>query len=92
MFKICLNFPFQLFCALYRYTERTEVRPNEIWDEPLEEISKTSEALIPIDMEPVDGDFRSLCNKELHGRISHVVSPSKIFVQLLSSESTLKRY
>ncbi|XP_019142040.3 RING finger protein 17 isoform X1 [Corvus cornix cornix] len=73
------------------YTERTEVRPNEIWDDPLEEISKTSESLIPIDMEPVDeGDFRSLCNKELHGRISHVVSPSKIFVQLLSSESIQK--
>ncbi|KAL2311043.1 hypothetical protein Nmel_002730, partial [Mimus melanotis] len=73
------------------YTERTEVRPSEIWDDPPEEISKTSEALIPIDMEPVDeGDFRSLCNKELHGRISHVVSPSKIFVQLLSSERILK--
>ncbi|XP_023775682.1 RING finger protein 17 isoform X2 [Cyanistes caeruleus] len=73
------------------YTERTEVRPSEIWDDPLEEISKTSEALIPIDTELVDeGDFRSLCNKELHGRISHVVSPSKIFVQLLSSESILK--
>ncbi|XP_063250685.1 RING finger protein 17 [Prinia subflava] len=73
------------------YPERTEVRPNEIWDDPLEEISKTSEAFIPVDMEPVDdGDFRSLHNKELHGRISHVVSPSKIFVQLLSSESILK--
>ncbi|KAM7065855.1 RING finger protein 17 isoform 5-T6 [Acridotheres tristis] len=77
--------------ALYRYTERTEVRPNEIWDDPLEEVSKTSEALIPIDMEPVnEGDFRSLCNKELHGRISHVVSPSKIFVRLLSSERILE--
>ncbi|XP_066169128.1 RING finger protein 17 [Sylvia atricapilla] len=73
------------------YTERTEVRPNEIWDDPLEEISKTSESFIPIDMELVDeGDYRSICNKELHGRISHVVSPSKIFVQLLSSESILK--
>ncbi|XP_066031913.1 RING finger protein 17 isoform X4 [Chamaea fasciata] len=73
------------------YTERTEVRPNEIWDDPPDEIPKTSEAFIPIDIEPVDeGDFRSLCNKELHGRISHVVSPSKIFVQLLSSESILK--
>ncbi|NXP36684.1 RNF17 protein, partial [Leiothrix lutea] len=73
------------------YTEKTEVRPNEIWDDPLEEVSKTSEAFIPTDMEPVDeGDYRSLCNKELHGRISHVVSPSKIFVRLLSSESILK--
>ncbi|XP_031362314.2 RING finger protein 17 [Lonchura striata] len=73
-----------------RYTERTEVKPNEIWDDPLEEISKTSEAFIPIDMESVDEDFRSLCNKELHGRISYVVSPSKIFIQLLASESILK--
>ncbi|XP_030921931.1 RING finger protein 17 [Geospiza fortis] len=74
------------------YTERTEVKPNEIWDDPLEEISKTSEAFIPTDTESVDeGDFRSLCNKELHGRISHVVSPSKIFVQLLASEGILKR-
>nr|XP_030131654.3 RING finger protein 17 isoform X1 [Taeniopygia guttata]XP_030131665.3 RING finger protein 17 isoform X1 [Taeniopygia guttata]XP_030131674.3 RING finger protein 17 isoform X1 [Taeniopygia guttata] len=73
------------------YAERTGVKPNEIWDDPLEEISKTSEAFIPIDMESVDeGDFRSLCNKELHGRISYVVSPSKIFVQLLASESILK--
>uniref|UniRef100_A0A8C3UDA9 RING finger protein 17 n=1 Tax=Catharus ustulatus TaxID=91951 RepID=A0A8C3UDA9_CATUS len=65
--------------------------PNEIWDDPLEEISKTSEALIPMDVEAVhEGDFRSLCNKELHGRISHVVSPSKIFVQLLLSERILK--
>lgn len=44
-------------------------------------------------MESVDeGDFRALCNKELDGRISRVVSPSKIFVQLLASEGILKRY
>ncbi|KAF2973703.1 hypothetical protein EK904_004545 [Melospiza melodia maxima] len=74
------------------YTEKTEIKPNEIWDDPLEEISRTSEAFIPTDMESVDeGDFRSLCNKELDGRISHVVSPSKIFVQLLASEGILKR-
>uniref|UniRef100_A0A674H7U2 RING finger protein 17 n=1 Tax=Taeniopygia guttata TaxID=59729 RepID=A0A674H7U2_TAEGU len=76
---------------LASYIPGTGVKPNEIWDDPLEEISKTSEAFIPIDMESVDeGDFRSLCNKELHGRISYVVSPSKIFVQLLASESILK--
>ncbi|XP_064265379.1 RING finger protein 17 isoform X3 [Passer domesticus] len=72
------------------YTEKTEVKSNEIWDDPLEEISKASEAFIPTDVESVDGDFRSLCNKELYGTISHVVSPSKIFVQLLASESILK--
>lgn len=39
-----------------------------------------------------EGDFRSLSKKELQVRISHVVSPSKIFIQWLSSEHTLKRY
>ncbi|NWH48346.1 RNF17 protein, partial [Fregata magnificens] len=73
------------------YTESTAVGPNEIWDAPLEEIPETSEALNPIDMESVDeGDFKSLSKKELQVRISHVVSPSKIFIQWLSSESILK--
>ncbi|XP_069664324.1 RING finger protein 17 [Haliaeetus albicilla] len=73
------------------YTESTAIKPNEIWDVPLEEIPETSEALNPIGMEPVDeGDFRSLSKKELQARISHVVSPSKIFIQWLSSESILK--
>ncbi|KFR17465.1 RING finger protein 17, partial [Opisthocomus hoazin] len=73
------------------YTESTAVRPNEIWDDPLEEIPETSEALSPVDLESVDeGDYKSLCKKELQVRISHVVSPSKIFIQWLSSESVLK--
>ncbi|KAM6384359.1 RING finger protein 17 [Alca torda] len=73
------------------YTKNTVVRPSEIWDVPLEEIPETLEALDPIDVEPVDeGDFKSLSKKELPARISHVVSPSKIFVQWPSSESILK--
>ncbi|KAK2519072.1 Rnf17 [Columba guinea] len=73
-------------------TENTAVRPNEIWDVPLVGIPETSEALNSSDMESVDeGDFKSLCKKELQVRISHVVSPSKIFIQWLSSESVLKR-
>ncbi|KAM6283465.1 RING finger protein 17 [Spheniscus humboldti] len=73
------------------YAESTVVRPNEIWDVPLEDIPESSEALNPIDMEYVDeGDFKSLSKKELQVRISHVVSPSKIFIQWLSSESILK--
>ncbi|KAM9300338.1 RING finger protein 17 [Morus bassanus] len=73
------------------YTESTALRPNEIWDVPLEEIPETSEALNPIDMESVDeGDFKSVSKKELQVRISNVVSPSKIFIQWLSSESILK--
>ncbi|XP_017687162.1 PREDICTED: RING finger protein 17 isoform X1 [Lepidothrix coronata] len=73
------------------YTRSTAVGPNEIWDDPPEENPKSLEVLNPIDMEPVDeGRFRLISNKEIHGRISHIVSPSKIFVQLLSSESILK--
>ncbi|KFQ92862.1 RING finger protein 17, partial [Nipponia nippon] len=73
------------------YTESTAVRPNEIWDVPLEEIPETSETSNPIDVESVDeGDFKSVSKKELQVRISHVVSPSKIFIQWLSSESILK--
>ncbi|KFP35335.1 RING finger protein 17, partial [Chlamydotis macqueenii] len=73
------------------YSESTAVRPNEIWDVPLEEIPETSEASNPIDMQSVDeGDFKLLSKKELQVRISHVVSPSKIFIQWLSSESVLK--
>ncbi|XP_037232429.1 RING finger protein 17 [Falco rusticolus] len=72
------------------YTESTAVRPIEIWDVP-PEIIETSEDDDPIDMEPVyEGDFRPLCKKELQVRISHVVSPSKIFIQWLSSGSILK--
>ncbi|XP_030333146.1 RING finger protein 17 [Strigops habroptila] len=73
------------------YVESTALGPNEVWNVPIEEIPDTSEALNPIDMESMDeADFRLLCNKQLQVRISHVVSPSKIFVQCLSSESILK--
>ncbi|XP_014821196.1 PREDICTED: RING finger protein 17 [Calidris pugnax] len=73
------------------YTESTAVRSNEIWDVSVEEIPETLEASNHVDLEPVDeGDLKSLSKKELEVRISHVVSPSKIFVQWLSSESTLK--
>ncbi|KFZ48014.1 RING finger protein 17, partial [Antrostomus carolinensis] len=73
-----------------RYTESTAVKPNEIWD-VLEEIPEASEALNPTVMEPVnEGEFKSLYKNELQGKISHVVSPSKIFVRWLSSETVLK--
>ncbi|KAM6341332.1 RING finger protein 17 [Podargus strigoides] len=73
------------------YTESTAGRPDEIGDVPLEEVPETSEALNPIDMESVDErDFKSISKKELQVRISHVVSPSKIFIQCLSSGSILK--
>ncbi|XP_065534690.1 RING finger protein 17 isoform X2 [Lathamus discolor] len=73
------------------YVESTAVGPNKIWNVPIEEIPKTLEALNPIDMESMDeADLRLLCNKQLQVRISHVVSPSKIFIQWLSSERILK--
>ncbi|XP_026713927.1 RING finger protein 17 [Athene cunicularia] len=73
------------------YNESNAVRPSEIWDVSLEEIPETLEALNLSDMESVDeGDFKSISEKELQVRISHVVSPSKIFMQWMSSESILK--
>ncbi|XP_053165407.1 RING finger protein 17 isoform X2 [Hemicordylus capensis] len=66
--------------------------PSEVWDPTLEEIFKTEiEVLKPgyIDLSQME-DFGLVCNKELQVRISHVVSPSKIFAQLLSSEKNLK--
>ncbi|KAM9388352.1 RING finger protein 17 [Phaethornis superciliosus] len=72
-------------------TEATVVKPKEIWDVHLDGIFETSETLNPVGMESVDeGDVKSLSKKELQVRISHVVSPSKIFIQWLSSESILK--
>ncbi|XP_068786396.1 RING finger protein 17 [Struthio camelus] len=74
------------------YIESTAIGPSEIWDAPLEEIPETLENLNPVNLELLEEvDFRSLSKKELQVRISHVVSPSKIFVQWLSSESLLKR-
>ncbi|NXI72622.1 RNF17 protein, partial [Anseranas semipalmata] len=73
------------------YIESTSVRPNEIWDVPIEEIAENLKALTPINTSPLEErDFRSLSKKELQVRISHVVSPSKIFIRWLSSESILK--
>lgn len=84
--------PFWWLYALCRCTAGAAVRPNEIWDVP-PEIPETLEAFSLTDRESVnEGDFRSLSKKELQVRISHVVSPSKIFIQWLSSEHTLKRY
>ncbi|KFQ27803.1 RING finger protein 17, partial [Merops nubicus] len=72
------------------YTANTAVRPSEVWDVPLEEVPETSETLYLTDMESVGGHFRSLFKKELQAKISHVVSPSKIFIQWLSSKCMLK--
>lgn len=94
MLKMCLIFTSRLFHVLYRYVESSSVRPTEIWDVPVEEAAENLEDLNPVNVRPLEeeGDFRSLAKKELQVRISHVVSPSKIFIQWLSSESILKRY
>ncbi|XP_035182685.1 RING finger protein 17 [Oxyura jamaicensis] len=74
------------------YIENTSVRPNEIWDVPVEETAENLKDLNPINTRSLEEerDFRSLSKKEVQVRISHVVSPSKIFIQWLSSESILK--
>ncbi|KAM9203410.1 RING finger protein 17 [Mergus octosetaceus] len=74
------------------YVESNSVWPNEIWDVPVEETAENLKDLNPINMRPLEEerDFGSLAKKELQVRISHVVSPSKIFIQWLSSGSILK--
>ncbi|XP_061484603.1 RING finger protein 17 isoform X2 [Rhineura floridana] len=65
---------------------------SEVWDPTPEEVFKTERE----DLKPGNDDliqFEDLeldCSKELQVRIGHVVSPSKIFVHLMSSEQILK--
>uniref|UniRef100_A0A8D0GWB4 RING finger protein 17 n=1 Tax=Sphenodon punctatus TaxID=8508 RepID=A0A8D0GWB4_SPHPU len=66
---------------------------NEVWDPSLAEIleTETGETLNSKEIESLQNeDLGLLPNKELQVQISHVVSPNKIFVQLLSSENVLK--
>ncbi|XP_042711080.2 RING finger protein 17 isoform X4 [Chrysemys picta bellii] len=75
------------------YTKSSATEHNEVWDSPLEEIfeTETLDILNSKNIKSVQNeDLRSLSNKELQVRISHVVSPNKIFVQWLSSERLLK--
>ncbi|CAM4399724.1 RING finger protein 17 [Lepidochelys kempii] len=75
------------------YTKGSATKHNEVWDPSLEEIFET-ETLDILNSKNIKSlqneDLRSLSNKELQVRISHVVSPNKIFVQWLSSERLLK--
>ncbi|XP_030417159.1 RING finger protein 17 [Gopherus evgoodei] len=75
------------------YTKSSDAEHNEVWDPALEEIFET-ETLGILNSKNTKSlqneDLRSLSNKELQVRISHVVSPNKIFVQWLSSEKLLK--
>ncbi|KAJ6662353.1 hypothetical protein lerEdw1_012517 [Lerista edwardsae] len=64
----------------------------EVWDPTPEEIFKTErEVLKPeyVDLSQIE-NLRLEPNQELQVRITHVVSPSKFFVQLLSSEKYLQ--
>ncbi|XP_034614706.1 RING finger protein 17 isoform X3 [Trachemys scripta elegans] len=75
------------------YTKSSATEHNEVWDSSLEEIfeTETLDILNSKNIKSVQNeDLRSLSNKELQVRISHVVSPNKIFVQWLSSERLLK--
>uniref|UniRef100_A0A8C3RQI7 RING finger protein 17 n=1 Tax=Chelydra serpentina TaxID=8475 RepID=A0A8C3RQI7_CHESE len=75
------------------YTKSSATEHNEVWDPSPEEIFET-ETLDILNFKNIKSlqneDLRSLSNKELQVRISHVVSPNKIFVQWLSSERLLK--
>ncbi|XP_074838133.1 RING finger protein 17 [Carettochelys insculpta] len=75
------------------YVQSNLAEHNEVWDPCLEEFLET-EKLDTVDSENMKSlqneDLQSLSNKELQVRISHVVSPNKIFVQCLSSENLLK--
>ncbi|XP_067418829.1 RING finger protein 17 [Emydura macquarii macquarii] len=75
------------------YTKSSATEHDEVWDTSLEEIfeTETLDILSPKNIKSLQNeDLRSLSNKELQVRISHVISPNKIFVQWLSSESLLK--
>ncbi|XP_039354888.1 RING finger protein 17 isoform X7 [Mauremys reevesii] len=75
------------------YTKSSATEHNEVWDPAVEEIFET-ETLDIFNSKNIKSlqneDLQSLSNKELQVRISHVVSPNKIFVQWLSSEKLLK--
>uniref|UniRef100_A0A8D0GPR5 RING finger protein 17 n=1 Tax=Sphenodon punctatus TaxID=8508 RepID=A0A8D0GPR5_SPHPU len=75
------------------YTKSPATENNEVWDPSLAEIleTETGETLNSKEIESLQNeDLGLLPNKELQVQISHVVSPNKIFVQLLSSENVLK--
>ncbi|XP_048790971.1 RING finger protein 17 [Lagopus muta] len=73
------------------YIKGTPASSKETWDNSLEEIPEKLRALNPVNMKALESqDFRSYSKKELQVIISHVVSPSKIFIQWLSSERKLK--
>nr|XP_028582096.1 LOW QUALITY PROTEIN: RING finger protein 17 [Podarcis muralis] len=69
----------------------TESR-HEVWDPTPEELFKAhGNNLQPGNEEPIQFEGTKLdCSKELQVRISHVVSPSKFYVHLMSSEQILK--
>lgn len=93
LLKVCLIRGSWLFYTPFRYVKGTPASPKETWDTSLEETPEKLTALNPVSTKALEGqDFRSLSKKELEVTISHVVSPTKIFIQWLSSESKLKRY
>ncbi|XP_060129819.1 RING finger protein 17 isoform X3 [Zootoca vivipara] len=65
---------------------------HEVWDPTPEELFKAHrDNLQPGNEESIQFEGTELdCSKELQVRISHVVSPSKFYVHLMSSEQILK--
>uniref|UniRef100_A0A8D0C1J0 Ring finger protein 17 n=1 Tax=Salvator merianae TaxID=96440 RepID=A0A8D0C1J0_SALMN len=77
------------FCSSVNMATRS---CTEIWDPSQEEIFRTEGNYLKHDSEdlPQSEDLELDCSRELQVRISYVVSPSKIYVHLVSSEQTLK--
>ncbi|XP_015284965.1 PREDICTED: RING finger protein 17 [Gekko japonicus] len=74
-----------------RNPQTSAIAYNEVWDPPPEEtFTKEAEVLNSgcTELSQME-DLALECNKELQVRISHIVSPSKIFVQMQSAEKLL---
>lgn len=78
-----------MFCSNPKVTD---IPHCEVWDPaPEETFSLERDVLRPENVDLSQIDLRLESNKELQVRISHIVSPSKIFVQFLTSEKYLQR-
>nr|XP_060626963.1 RING finger protein 17 [Anolis sagrei ordinatus] len=73
-------------------TKETTKPRNEVWDPSFEDILKTGIDVLTCENEDLSQvkDVELVCGKELQARISHVISPSRIFVNFVSSEQILK--
>ncbi|XP_008106175.2 RING finger protein 17 isoform X1 [Anolis carolinensis] len=73
-------------------TKETTKPRDEVWDPSFEDILKTEIDVLTCENEDLSQfkDVELVCGKELQARINHVISPSRIFVNFVSSEQILK--